>query len=133
MGWGKRVITSYPLPHKFLEKEVLQMFVNFEVNNTTYKLRLNTRNVVALEKALGANPLSIFDVQGEMLPSVTAMVTVLHAALQQYNHGVSMNDAYDIFDAYIEDGHTIDEFIYIILDIYKESGLIPKEVETEKN
>ncbi len=109
------------------------MFVNFEVNNTTYKLRLNTRNVVALEKALGANPLSIFDVQGEMLPSVTAMVTVLHAALQQYNHGVSINDAYDIFDAYIEDGHTIDEFIYIILDIYKESGLIPKEVDTEKN
>ena len=109
------------------------MYVNFEVNNKAYKLRLNTRNVVALEKALGANPLSIFDLAGNEMPSVTSMVTVLHAALQQYNHGVSMNDAYDIFDAYIEDGHSIDEFIYIILDIYRESGLIPKEEESLKN
>lgn len=109
------------------------MYVNFEANNKSYKLRLNTRNVVMLEKALGGNPLSIFDTNGDMLPSVTTMVTVLHAALQQYNHGISLNDAYDIFDAYIEDGHSVDEFIYIILDIYRESGLIPKEVETEKN
>ena len=109
------------------------MYVNFEANNKAYKLRLNTRNVVALEKTLGANPLSIFDVKGEQMPSVTAMVAVLHAALQQYHHGVSVNDAYEIFDAYIDDGHSVDEFIYIILDIYKESGLIPKEVNTEKN
>lgn len=109
------------------------MFVNFEANNKAYKLRLNTRNVVALEKALGANPLSIFDLQGEQMPSVTNMVLVLHAALQQYNHGFSMNDAYELFDAYIEEGHSVNDFIYVILDIYKESGLIPKEVDTEKN
>ena len=109
------------------------MYVNFEANNKAYKLRLNTRNVVALEKALGTNPLNIFDVSGDTMPSVTSMVTVLHAALQQYNHGVSMNDAYDIFDDYINDGHSIDEFIYVILDIYRESGIIPKEASTEKN
>lgn len=109
------------------------MYVNFEANNKAYKLRLNTKNVVALEKALGCNPLNIFDVEGLTMPSVTSMVTVLHAALQQYNHGVSMNDAYDIFDDYITDGHSVDEFIYIILDIYRESGLIPKEDETPKN
>lgn len=109
------------------------MFVNFEVNNKAYKLRLNTRNVVALEKALGDNPLSIFDLAGNSMPRVSSMVMVLHAALQQYHHGFSMNDAYDLFDAYIEEGHSVDEFIYVILDIYRESGLIPKEAETEKN
>ena len=111
------------------------MFVNFEANNKAYKLRLNTRNVIALEKALGCNPVNIFDTKGAELPSVTTMVTVLHAALQQYQHGYSMNDAYELFDAYIEDGHSIDEFIYVILEIYQESGLIPKDVEVnpEKN
>lgn len=109
------------------------MYVNFEVQNKVYKLRLNTRNVIALEKALGTNPLNIFDLEGNTMPSVTSMVCVLHAALQQYNHGITMNDAYDIFDAYIEDGHTLDEFIYIILDIYRESGIIPKEDNSEKN
>lgn len=95
-------------------------------------LRLNTRNTVALEKVLGGNPLSIFDTNGETLPPITTLVTVLHASLQQYNHGISLNDAYDIFDAYLEN-HSVDEFIYIVLDIYRVSGLIPKEGETEKN
>ena len=108
-------------------------YVNFEAGNKAYKLRLNTRNVVALEKALGANPLSIFDVEGNELPPVTALVAVLHASLQQYNHGISLNDAYEIFDAYLEDGNSVDKFIYVVLDIYRESGLIPKEDATEKN
>ncbi|MBR4419971.1 MAG: hypothetical protein IKT32_03745 [Clostridia bacterium] len=89
--------------------------------------------MIALEKALGANPLSIFDAEGNTMPPVTALVAVLHASLQQYNHGISMADAYDIFDAYIEDGNSVDKFIYVVLDIYRESGLIPKEVEDEKN
>lgn len=109
------------------------MFVNFEANNKAYKLRINTRNLVALERALGDNPLSIFDLKGEKMPSVTSMVAVLHASLQQYHHNISMSDAYEIFDDYIADGHSVDEFIYVILDIYRESGLIPKEVDTEKN
>ncbi len=109
------------------------MFVNFEAGNKAYKLRLNTRNIVSLEKVLGNNPLSIFDTNGEQLPPVTSMVAVLHASLQQYHHGISMNDAYDIFDAYIEDGNSMDKFIYVILDIYRESGIIPKEVVEEKN
>ena len=54
------------------------------------------------------------------------------ASLQQYHHGISLNDAFDIFDAYLDDGHTVDEFIYVVLDIYRESGLIPKE-NSEKN
>jgi hypothetical protein len=108
------------------------MYVDFEAGNKSYKLRLNTRNTVALEKILGCNPLNIFDVNGESLPAVTTMVAVLHASLQQYQHGISMNDAYDIFDAYLEE-HSIDEFVFVILDIYRESGLIPKEVSGEKN
>lgn len=108
------------------------MYVNFEAGNKAYKLRLNTRNTVALESALGCNPLGIFDTNGETLPPVTTLVKVLHASLQQYHHGISLNDTYDIFDAYLEE-HSVDEFIYIVLDIYRESGLIPKEVNTEKN
>lgn len=109
-------------------------YVDFEAGNKAYKLRLNTRNIVALEKALGGNnALSIFDTTGERLPSVGAMVAVLHASLQQYQHGISTSDAYDIFDAYLADGNSIDAFIYVILDIYKVSGIIPNEVETEKN
>ena len=108
-------------------------YIDFEAGSKAYKLRLNTRNTVALEKVLGCNPLHIFDTTGERLPSVTVMVAILHASLQQYQHGIGMNDAYDIFDDYINDGNSIDDFVYVILDIYRASGIIPKEVESEKN
>ena len=104
------------------------MYYDFNVGNKTYKLRLNTRNTVALEKALGCNPLAIFG-DGEELPTVTSMVAVLHASLQQYNHGITVADAYDIFDAYLEDGNQITDFVYVILEVYKVSGIIKTEAE----
>lgn len=105
-------------------------FINFEVGNKTYKLRLNTRNIVLLEKQINCNPLSIFG-EGDTVPTVTIMVAVLHASLQQYNHGITLNDAYDIFDEYLET-HSAVDFLPIILDVYKASGIIPKDNE-EKN
>lgn len=108
------------------------MYVDFTAGNKDYKLRLNTRNVVALERSLGCNPLSVFG-DGDKLPTVTVMVTVLHASLQQLNHGVSLNDAFDIFDEYLSDGHSATDFINVMLDIYKVSGLINQDVDVEKN
>lgn len=106
-------------------------YIDFEAGNKTYRLRLSTRNIVLLEKQLGCNPLSIFG-NGDTVPTITIMVAILHAALQQYNHGITLNDAYDIFDEYIADGHTTVDFISVILEIYKASGIIPKDTE-EKN
>ena len=106
-------------------------YIDFEAGNKTYRLRLSTRNIVLLEKQLGCNPLSIFG-NGDTVPTITTMVAILHAALQQYNHGITLNDAYDIFDEYIADGHTTVDFISVILEIYKASGIIPKDTE-EKN
>ena len=107
------------------------MYINFEAGNKEYKLRLNTRNVVLLEKQLGCNPINIFG-DGETVPTITVMVAILNAALQQYNHGITLNDAYDIFDDYLADGHASTDFIPVILDIYKTSGLIPKDKEEEE-
>lgn len=108
-------------------------YINFEVGNESYKLRLNTRSIVLLEKQLGCNPLSIFG-NGETVPTITVMVSVLHAALQQYNHGINLNDAYDIFDKYLDEGHSSVDFLPVILDIYRASGIIPKDNNNnEKN
>ena len=109
------------------------VYVDFSANNKDYKLRLNTRNVVMLEKQLGCNPLAVFG-DGDKLPTITEMVNILYASMLQLNHGISLNDAYDIFDAYLADGHAMTDFIPVILDIYRESGLIPHEkAADEKN
>lgn len=106
-------------------------YINFEVGNKSYKLRLNTRNVVLLERQLGCNPLAIFG-NGDTVPTITTMVNVLYASLLQYNHGITLNDAYDIFDEYLDAGNSTVDFLPVIMDIYRTSGIIPKESK-EKN
>lgn len=107
------------------------LYVDFSAGNKDYKLRLNTRNVISLEKQLGCNPLAIFG-NGDTIPTVSTMVMILHASLQQYNHGISLNDTYEIFDEWLEDGNSTIDFVNIILEIYKASGIVPKEADTDK-
>ena len=107
------------------------MYYDFTAGNKDYRLRLNTRNTVALEKQLGCNPIAIFG-EGDTIPTVTSMVTILHCALQQYQHNITLNDAYDIFDDWLADGHTAIDFIPIILEVYKVSGIIQTGTD-EKN
>lgn len=108
-------------------------YVEFSAGNKDYKLRLSTRAIIALEKQLGCNPLAIFG-NGDTMPTITTMVQVLHASMTQLNHGVTLNDAYDIFDAYLADGHSMTDFLPTIIEIYKVSGLIKSEEGvTEKN
>ena len=106
------------------------MYVDFKAGANEYKLRLSTRAVVALEKALGCNPISIFG-NGDTIPTVTTMVSIFHASLQQFQHGVTMDVAYDIFDSYLADGHAMTDFIAVIVDLYRQSGLIREEAGTE--
>lgn len=110
------------------------MFYDFETGNKTYRLRLNTRNIVSLEKQIGCNPLAIFG-DGSTVPTVSTMVYVLFNSLQQYNHGITLNDAYDIFDTYLDEGHTALDFINVIIEVYKVSGIIGKDngATDEKN
>ena len=108
------------------------MFYEFTVGNNEYKLRLNTRNIVSLEKQLGCNPLAIFG-NGDVLPTITQMVAVLHASLQSMHHGIDMAAAYDIFDEFLANGNNMTDFLPVIVEVYKVSGLIGKEVSSEKN
>lgn len=107
------------------------LYTIFTVGERDYKLRLNTRNTITLEKQLGCNPLAIFG-DGDTIPTVTTMVQVLYASMLQLNHGITLNDAYDLFDAWLDEGHLITDFLNVIIDIYKVSGLIQKDREAEE-
>ena len=107
------------------------MYIDFEAGNKAYKLRLNTRNIISLEKQLGCNPIGIFGA-GDRIPTITEMVTILHSSLQQYNHGITLEGAYDIFDSWLENDHSMTDFIPVIMDIYRASGVI-KNTSTKDN
>lgn len=99
------------------------MYYDFEVGNKTYKLRLNTKSIIDLEKSIGCNPLSIFG-DGSNIPTVSTMIAILHAALQPMQHNINFNAACEIFDEYLASGKSMAEFVLVILEIYKVSGLV---------
>ena len=107
------------------------MFVEFNVDNKSYKLRLNVRNTISLEKQLGKNPIGIFG-KGDEIPTITTMVQILYASLQQYQHGITLDDAYDIFEKWLEEGHAITDFLAVIIDVYKTSGILKADSKTEE-
>lgn len=107
-------------------------YIDFTAGGKDYKLRLSIRNTIALERVLGCNPLMIFG-SGDRMPTITEMVNILHFSLRQYQHGITMSDTQDIFEAWVEDGNTPADFIQVIVDIYKVSGIIGNDDKSEKN
>ena len=104
------------------------LYTDFHAGNKDYKLRLSIRNTVALEKMLGCNPLMIFG-NGDRMPTITEMTTILHFSLQQYQHNLTMTDSQDIFEEWLNDGNAIPDFVAVIIEIYKVSGIIKNEEE----
>lgn len=107
------------------------LYFDFETNSQAYKLRLTTKTIMDLEKKIGCNPLMIFGA-GERIPSVSEMVAILHASLQSYHHGITLDNAANIFDTYLEN-HTVTDFIAVIVGVYKVSGIIQPDEGMEKN
>lgn len=112
------------------------LYTTFTVKDRDYKLRLNARACVDLEKKLGTNPLNIFvNMFGENdrvnLPPIGDIITILHASLQAYEHGMNIDKVYELYDAFIAEGHTQLDIIPIVAEIFKVSGLIPEEAEVE--
>ena len=109
------------------------LYKELEIGNKTYKCVLSTSASVQAEKKLGANPLTVLlDMSdGTKLPSIESLVTILWASLQKYNHGITFEDTFDLFDQYVEDGHQLTDIIPDILDIFEVSGYFKRKDEKE--
>lgn len=111
------------------------MYTEFTVGDHTYKLRLTMQGIVNLEKELGFTPLQVFmNIDDNVLPKVSDLAVILRQMLQPYNHGINLNDTYDIVEKYVEDGHTLWDLIPVLLEVFKDAGFLPKEeVDDSKN
>ena len=103
----------------------MKPYVEFKVGERVLRLKMKTRDVVALEKALGRSPLNILmEAQEGALPSLEDMLIILSASLQQYEHGYDLNAVYDLYDEFVDAGNTMIDLIPIIIDVLSVSGYI---------
>ena len=108
------------------------MYTTITIGDKEYKLRLNAKACVDLEKKLGTNPLNVLmDLSNEnKLPSMGTLITILHASLQAYEHGITEAKTYELYDKFVEEGNTLIDLIPVIIEIFKVSGFFKTE---EKN
>ena len=107
------------------------LYKDLKIGDKELKLRLSTRDCVALEKRLGRNPLDdLMAVEQGKLPTITYVVILLHASLQKYQSNYSMENVYDLYDEYIEEGNSLTDMLAVITDIFKVSGFF-KEPDKE--
>ena len=116
------------------------LYKELQVGETTYKLRLSASACVEVEKRLGGKSvLSILmsmkpknGTDGEVdpttinMPLISDIVTILHGALQKYQHDVDINKAFDIYDEYIDAGGSYTDFFGILQGVLEVSGFLPK-------
>ena len=103
------------------------LYTELQIGEEIFKLRLNTKNSLMLERALGYNPISLLmDIDKGKMPKLADILIILHAMLQTYHHGYDMNKVYDLFDRQSEDGKSMFDLIPVFIEVFEQSGYITK-------
>jgi hypothetical protein len=119
------------------------LYTIITVGNTEYKLRLTAQTTVDVEKKLGKSVLDVLlrmapkgaqdgntnDITGMSMPFVSDIVTILHGSLGKYQHGITLDTTYELYDNYIDAGGSYMDFFGILQEILQVSGFLPKAVE----
>lgn len=107
------------------------LYIELQIGEETYKLRLNTRTSIQLEKALGRNPVGVLMdmANGNKLPKRTDIVVMLHSMLQVYHHGFNLEKTMDLYDDYLASGKTDFDMISVFTDVFLMVGYIGKPDE----
>ena len=111
------------------------LYTTITIDGVDYKARLNAKACVDLEKKLGTNPLNIFAkiADNGNIPDLGVLITMLQASLTAYNHGITMDKTYQLYDKFVDEGHTLMDLVPILLDVFKVSGFFKEETIEEKN
>ena len=109
------------------------LYTEITINGETYKLRLNTRTSIQLEKSLGYNPLNLLmAMEDGTMPKLSDVIIVLQAMLQSYHHGFTIDKTMDLFDDYVAEGKSMFDLLPIFIEVFKQSGYI-SDTSTEED
>lgn len=104
------------------------MYKVITINDIDYKCVLTASACVEVEQKLGKNPLTIFF---DGMPKIGDLLIVFHASLKKFQHNIKLDDCFELYDKYIEDGGSMTDFVNEVMDIFKESGFIKEDKENE--
>ena len=102
----------------------MNKFYTLIVGGEEYKMRLTAGAILSIEKKLGKSIFAALEhIQDNMIETVT---TIIWAAVQSMNSGFTIDKATELFDKYIDDGHSIEDLIQEINTLFEVSGFFKK-------
>ena len=100
------------------------------------RLRLNSQQASKVEEKIGMNLLKVFMPDGDsdfVLPPLKVMLLLTQASLQKYENGCSIEDVYDLFDEYVDNGGDQTTFMTdVLIPLFEVSGFTPREKKAKK-
>jgi hypothetical protein len=101
-------------------------FAIWTVGGREYNLKLKTVKICQLEEKFKSNLLNVLT--GNGVPPLAIMLTVVQAAMQEWEHGVKFADVQNMFDKYCDEGGTqITLFTDVIMPVMTVSGFFTEE------
>lgn len=98
-----------------------RFYTPWEVGDTEYKLKLTSGAITTLEGKFKDSLLNVVLDNG--VPTVSIVLTILQAALQKFHHGIKTEAVGDLYDQYIDDGHTqMDLLSDVLLPLMGDAG-----------
>ncbi|MDR1628874.1 MAG: tail assembly chaperone [Oscillospiraceae bacterium] len=102
----------------------MKAFYPITINGQEYKLRLTASAIMSIEKKLNKSLFSALEtIQDNM---VETMVAILWGAMQPFNANCSFEKVMELFDDYIDDGHSIEDLMLEINSMFEASGFFKK-------
>ena len=109
--------------NKVIEMPKRKPFALWEVGGQSYKLKLKTSAIVELESKYKTNFMNIMGSGQGGMPALSVMLDVAHAAMKDWNHGITKNGVMDIFNRYIEEGGSqLSFYMTVYMEIFTVSG-----------
>ena len=95
----------------------------WEVGGREYKLKLNTPEILELEKKYKTNLMNIIGSDKGGMPALTVMLDITHAAMKPFEHGIKMQDVIALFGKYeAEGGSQLEFYTKVYMNIFAVSG-----------
>lgn len=114
--------------------QIRKPFALWEVGDKTYKLKLRTPAIVELESKYKTNLMNIMGSDQNGMPALSVMLDVAHAAMKDWQHGITKNEVMDLFNHYVENGGSqLSFYMTVYMEVFTVSGFFSVNLSNQMN
>lgn len=109
-------------------------YILFKVNMfKEYKLRLTMQNIITLEATFNKDFYSIVMEFISGTVPLESLLQILKQSMMAYGYVSCDNDVYNIYDEYLEEGHSMQDLYILIFKIIEHAGFFDDSKKAEEN